>query len=243
MNTRVTPKTSLAATALAAVWLTQPLMAIPLIDTTLAPIGSTIYPFGETQSSTFGQTFTVTGTETVLDSFSFRLDDYDPSASTVSFKAYVYAWDGAKSAGPQLFASGALSTTHNSGLEGYEQFLIDTGGLELVSGQQYVAFFNASGFFYDGIANTVATWELTGQDAYKGGQFVYDLTGDDFGSLMTSAWTCSAMTCPFDMRGRDTWFQANFSSVPEPSTLMLTLAGAAVLGLARRRRGVATNDR
>jgi hypothetical protein len=243
MKVRVTLKISMAAAALAAVSLTQPLMAIPLIDTTSALIGSTIYPFGETQSSTYGQTFTVTGTETRLDSFSFRLNDYDPNPSTVSFNAYVYAWDGTKSAGPQLFASGALSTTHNGGLEGYEQFLIGTGGLELVSGQQYVAFFNASGFFHDGIVNSVSTWELTSQDAYTGGQFVYDLTGDDFGSLMTGAWTCSALSCPFDMRGRDTWFRANFSTVPEPSTFMLTLAGAAVLGLARRRRTIATSDR
>jgi hypothetical protein len=76
--------------------------AITVIDTTPTWNGSDgVSAFGEPGAATYGQSFTVTGTETHLDSFSFWLNDFlNPDA--VDFAAYVMAWDGTKATGSIL---------------------------------------------------------------------------------------------------------------------------------------------
>ena len=219
---KLTFKCLLAGTLLGA---TPLAMAVPIIDTTGATLGG-VAPFGETNTATYGQTFTVTGPETRLDNFSFRLND-SVNPDFVDFAAYVYAWDGSKATGAQLFASSGLSTTNNGGADGFEQFTIDTGGLQLADGNQYVAFFSASDFF-DGSFGT-SSWELSLADAYADGNFVFNNNGDDFSLLTTTNWSA--------IGPRDTWFVANFSTpVPEPGTLALLGAGLAGMVLGRRRK-------
>lgn len=206
--------------------------AVPIIDTTGNQVVSTLYPFGETATATVGQTFTVTGTETQLDRFAFRFDDYAASNTAVDFAAYVYSWDGLKAVGSQLFASTQRSSSNNGGAGGWEVFSFDTGGVSLQTGQQYVAFLSASSFF-DGISST-STLELS--NGYSGGSVVYDRNGSAFGQLTTQTW--DSVLDGF-IGTRDTWFVANFSnptSVPEPGTVVLLLSGITGLMVARRRR-------
>ena len=145
---------------------------------------------------------------------------------------YRNAWDGSKATGSQLFASSQLTSTNNGGADGFEQFTINTGGLHLVSGTQYVAFFSASNFF-DGLLGT-SGWELSASDVYSGGNFVYDNNGNNFASLTTSAWDCGSLC----LAGRDTWFIANFSevSVPEPSILAIIGIDLAGIGFTCRKK-------
>lgn len=206
--------------------------AVPVIDTSGGSFGG-VSPFGEFDTSTYGQTFTVTGPETRLNSFSFRFNDA-LNRDFVDFAAYVYAWDGSKATGPQLYASAGASSTNNGGADGMETFVFNTGGIDLVAGQQYVAFLNSSNFF-DGIEGD-SSWDLSNDDPYAGGNFVYYNTGNNFNLLTTSNWDCAANCAG----GGDTYFVANFSApaaVPLPGTLPLALLGLAGFAALRRRRG------
>lgn len=199
--------------------------AITLIDTTGSWNGSDfIWSFGESNSSTYGQTFTVTGSETKLDSFSFFLDDY-LNPDFVDFEAYVYAWDGYKATGSALYASSPMSTTNNGGSGGFENFTLNTGGISLNSGSQYVAFLTASNMF-DGSLGTSKMGGLDGANVYSGGQFVFLNNGSDFGQILTNNWTTN-----WKGIGADTAFTMNLSDpVPEPATLLLFALG--IIGLA-----------
>ncbi|MGR3319062.1 MAG: hypothetical protein ACUZ8O_11365, partial [Candidatus Anammoxibacter sp.] len=154
--------------------------ATALIDTTGSWAGSILW-FGESDnaSSTYGQTFTVTGSETVLDSFTFFQDD-SVNPDFVDFEAYVYAWDGDRATGSSLFTSSPMSTTNNGGNDGWEIFTINTGGVTLTTGSQYVAFFTTANMF-DDITGSSAWKSTGGQDVYDGGQFVFLNNGDKFG--------------------------------------------------------------
>ena len=59
---------------------------------------SYVFPLGKDNTATYGQAFTVPGTDNVLQSFSFFLRDYAASDELV-FQAYVSAWDGSKLTG------------------------------------------------------------------------------------------------------------------------------------------------
>src|SRR6185437_5263 len=208
-----------------------------VIDTSGNQVISTLYPFGETATATVGQTFTVTGGDTLLNNFAFRLDDSSPSRA-VNFAAYLYAWDGQKATGSQLYASSMVSTSNNGGAGGWETFTFDTGGVSLATGQQYVAFLNAS-YFFDGTSRT-SSLELS--NSYSGGNVVYDRNGTDFGQLTTRAW--DSVTDGF-IGSWDTYFVADFSAptpVPEPGSGVLLLVGVAGLAaVGMRRKSITTN--
>lgn len=192
-------------------------------------------PFGEGNTATYGQTFTVVGTDTVLDSLTFWMDDF-LNPDVVDFAAYVMAWNGSRATGPVLYQSVMHSTTNNGGAGGMERFDFDTGGVQLTSGQQYVAFLNTSGFF-DGQQGT-AGWGLNGE-TYSGGSFVFTNNGSDFSLLTSQDW---------DYPGSgigDTPFLASLSApaaVPEPGSLAiwsLMIGGVGVANLRKRRKAIA----
>jgi hypothetical protein len=186
-------------------------------------------PFGEGYTETFGQTFTVVGTETQLNSFKFYLQDF-VNPDYVDFAFYLAAWDGSKATGSLLYSSSMLSTTNNHGLNGYESFTVNTGGVQLTAGQQYVAFISASNFF-DGSPG-YARLGTVYTNSYSGGRLVRMNNNSNFGSLFTNNW--------FDTgSGHDLAFEASFSeptALPTPGTLALFGIGFVSMLVNLRRR-------
>ncbi|TDJ43312.1 MAG: PEP-CTERM sorting domain-containing protein [Gammaproteobacteria bacterium] len=191
---------------------------------------SSVAPFGEAETATYGQTFSLSTTAN-MNSFTFYLNDaLDPEV--IDFQAYVFSWDDSlnKIAGSSLFASSAMSTTNNGGADGFEEFAINTGGITLSAGQ-YVAFFTASNLF-DGDSGT-GKMGFTNADAYTGGNLVYMNNGSDFAALSSSSWSEWADES-------DLAFTVTTTAVPIPAAVWLMFSALAVLGWRGRNSAAST---
>jgi hypothetical protein len=156
---------------------------------------------------TYGQVITAPADDTQLDSFTFFM-----STNTVVMRGEVYAWDGEKATGPNLYESEPRTISNTSG---FEEVTFDTGGVQLVPGQQYVLFATMSKD-YESSANSSATATWLGVhsgsgDTYPGGSYVRMSNGSSFDQLFTNAWNLQY----FDW---DLAFKAVFSSSDSPTT-------------------------
>ena len=201
--------------------------------------GDAVYPWGVTDTSTFGQTFTAP-TSNVLNDFTFYLGD-DPG-DTIKYKSYVYAWDGSKASGPALFTSAAQTYT-GAAAGVFKPVFTNAGGTVLTAGQKYVAFLTTAGL-QAGRPLSGAGWAITDdfQSAYSGGDLVYSNTGNNFGALTTHTWDDkgSAVGTSYDAKFKMDFSPSNVpSTAPEPSplaALAFTTLGLAGLTLKARRR-------
>lgn len=213
--------------AVSIILLTASAKAATVIDTTLSWDGvQGTGDFGESSIATFGQSFFVE-TDTRLDYFTFSIDDF-VNPDNVDFEVYVMEWDGVKATGPTLFKTEPMLTTNNGGLDGYESFTINTGGLSLASGSQYVAFLTSSNLF-DGEIGTSLLASV--DDAYGRGTLVLMDNGVDFSMLTTENWA--------RFENLDLAFTMGFntSPVPVPAAVWLFSSGLiGLLGIARRRQ-------
>lgn len=194
--------------------------------------GGMIGSFGEPDTATYGQTFTATSTEAILDRFRFSLASA-AGPDAVEFKGYVMEWTGTRATGPILYQSALQSLSPGSSMT---PFQFETGGIGLVPGKQYVAFLSASTLFdgQQGLANMASVPSHT----YTGGNFVFSNNGSNFAALTTSTWSETGAG-----NWGDALFRAEFrgegdaSAVPEPSSALLFLPALAIVGVIRRRRG------
>jgi len=198
---------------------------------------SAIHPFGEPfNTPSYGQTVTV-GSDNVLDSFSFRMRVIggDPG-DTLSFKAYVMAWDGAKASGPVLYQSSVITIAPPS-TDAFTVFNVSTGGISLASGNQYVLFMSTLNDLSG--SGTATEWgHIDDNNAYTGGRFVFTNTSS-FAGITGSDWD--------NFIEGDLAFTAGFSAsslnaVPAPAGAVLFGLGLTGLGgfrLLRRKNAVA----
>jgi hypothetical protein len=181
--------------------------------------------FGERNSATIGQTFTLS-TQATVESFTFYLNDRR-NPDEIDFEAYIFAWDDSLKVvtGLSLFQSAAMVTTNNGGNGGMEEFQINTGSVHLTAGK-YVAFFTTSNLF-DGELGT-AYYGVTDGAAYNGGDLVYLNHSDHFDRLWTHTWGESA--------GQDLAFTIQTTPIPVPAAVWLFGSGLGLLGWYRRRQ-------
>jgi len=190
---------------------------------TSTPNGNYEAPLSMPDTTTYGQVFTVPADgNTRLDSFGFYL-------SGTLLKAYggVAAWTGT-GAGAALFESNPFKANYTN----FTQIMVDTGGLDLVAGQQYVAYFSTHGI--DGNAGSASMQHGDGGSVFEG--IAWDNAGggspnhEDWFGAQNGAWASFAGSLTFS---------AAPAAVPEPGSLaLLTLGLAGMLGLVgARRRG------
>jgi hypothetical protein len=193
---------------------------------------SGITPLGEPNTATYGQTFTV-GADTVLQDFTFYLKSIS-SPDAVDFAGYVMAWNGTRATGGVLFESAPQTFAGPTNI--FTPVTINAGGLQLQSGQQYVAFFSASKFF-DGSTGLATMGSSTG---YAGGSFVYYNNGSNFSLLTTNTkwdFTGDSLTdAAFTMHLTAAAAADPLPAAPLPNAAWGGLALMGVFGLSRLRR-------
>lgn len=186
-------------------------------------------PFGEADTSTFGQSITTDGLGGLLQSFTFYLSPLD-----LNFRAYVVEWDGIKAVGPALFTSGVMNI--GEAFSGYKPVTVTTPDVALGANKKYVLMMSSSGLQV-GRFNT-NSWGALTTNAYSGGEFVFHNAGNDFSSLWAaSGWDCGD-GCGFMGNGADLAVTVQIAAIPEPKTYALMAAGLGFVTLLARRRRV-----
>lgn len=164
------------------------------IDTTPFWNGSSfISTWGTPNTATYGQTITPTATQTRLSGFTFYLSQSGGTAP--QYQAFVYQWDAANQriTGPAIYTSGVLMAPSGSA---YTPVIINTGGVALSAGQQYVLFLTTSTVGGQP-SGSYRYGALTNNTAYAGGQFVFFNNGSNFAQLSSSGWSSIAEDLAF----------------------------------------------
>ncbi len=171
------------------------------------PGNGTFGTWGPRTNQSWGQSFTVLPGDTVLNDYTLTVGS-PPTINPLSdflFVSQVYAWNGSSTIGSALFTSSVLTIPDD-----YDTPITFFPDIAVTPGQQYIAFVTNQP---NGVALSGSGYGYMLLDTlnnYSGGGFFYTSGNPDAASTTWSA----PPTIP------DAAFHADFSSVPEPSSLV-----------------------
>lgn len=179
------------------------------------------HPFGYPNTATYGELFTApTNGDNNLTSFSFYMGSQDAPGNIIT-GAYIATWNGSE-AGTLLYSSAAYNYDNNGD---EELTFTPSGGVALQSGGKYVMFLSISQFYGQSLGEAYVSQGTTNPNLNG---FVYNNNSGDFQALFNTAWSGSLSP--------DWAVDLEFSSVPEPGSLMLLGTGIlGGLGMLRRK--------
>ncbi|MEO8613781.1 MAG: hypothetical protein ABI600_01460 [Luteolibacter sp.] len=194
------------------------------IDTTPTWGGQDIGFIGTKGSKYVGQIFTVSSS-TRIDQITFYLA-HEAGSNPLQFNIQLRMWDISSNTpvGGDIFIS-PLQQTLGTGAApihpgfSVEPYTVNTGGIELLSGQSYIAFLSTINATFES-----SGWVGYAGDVYNGGQSAFVQQG----ASPSVSWTTG-----FPDPGGDLAVKMSFN-IPEPSAYLLTSIG--VLSLMRRTR-------
>lgn len=185
----------------------------------------TVAQFGPPDTQTYGQLVTAPAGETSLTGFRFLINVQ--TGGPIQAQAFVYAWDTVNShlTGAALYQSPTIVI---SGI-GFQPYTVNIpGGAPVTAGQVYVIFFSTSQIAQ---VNGASQWALlSSNDAYTGGQFVYQNNGTNFGNLSTAAWSSFTQDLAFAVAFGGAPLDAAVVPMLDGSVMVLLAAALALVG-------------
>lgn len=159
--------------------------------------------FGATTFGTFGQSVELQAGK--VSSFGFMVNQTTNPVSPVDFNAYIYEWDDTTGLGAELFATGPLNTTNNSGV-----VLVNVNTDLILGAGRYALLFESlqGGPAEWGVTTCVGDASCPGGDAYADGNLLYSTSFS--GSLSSQVAVASAQASISAVN--DFWVSSNFDS-------------------------------
>lgn len=192
------------------------------------PNSDIIGSFGYPDTATYGQTF-IAPSDNILEDFSFQLE----GAETLYLRGFVLAWNGpvqGNGNGTGAFLYLSPSALVYNGTNAFQTFTVNTGGVTLNAGDDYVVGLTVSDPSDYNLNTGSIVWGGVNPEPLGdgGGGFVYINNNSNFAELNSGATWTGQYTA-------DAAFTADFTSAtPEPASFALIGLGLAA-GLLRKR--------
>jgi len=167
----------------------------------------------------FGQSFTL-GATTNLGAVDFLIND---TGTAMTYNAYIFGWNGQDTSGTALY-SGTGSTAGVNGLA-----TVTINAATTLAAGSYIAYLEATS---SGFAEFGTVW---GNDAYAGGEFLYQDTGGNVTARVATPWVGDVQGPNWDLAfalGTAT----QVAAVPIAPALPLLASALGALGIAQRRK-------
>jgi hypothetical protein len=151
-----------------------------------------VIPFGCPDTTTYGQTLTVPGHKVKLNKVTWT---WSGQGSSMVVRFEVYAWDGTKATGPNLFESAPRTISFADGL--YHHVSFNAHATHVTPGQQYVVFASIDKDYESCTNNYEVGWGATDDTAYGGGTFVFQNNSGNEANWTTVPWNTASIDSVF----------------------------------------------